>query len=85
MRLRRRKAPASLSYWEAKAFEVYAVARDTAEDGRVHARTLARNGGTSRTYADYHVGRYASEILSRTYTVEDAERFDRVWCSRRSA
>ncbi len=85
VKLRRRKAPAPLSYWEAKAFEVYAFARASVEDGKIHPRTLARNGGTARTYADYHAGRYALDVLGRTYTSEDATRFDRIYRSLGSA
>lgn len=79
---RKRPAAAPLSYWEAKAFEVYEVARAAVRAGRIHPRTLARNGGTARTYADYHARRYAADILGRTYTDADAARFDRVWRSR---
>jgi len=79
VKLRRRKPPAPLSYWEAKTWETYKVARASVEGGRVHARTLARNGGTARSYADYHAGRYVRDVLGRIYTEADSVRFDRVW------
>ncbi len=78
-------AAAPLSYWEAKVWETYKVARDSAEAGRVHPRTLKRHRGTARGYADYHARRYVERILGKTYADGDADRFDRLWRSEGSA
>ena len=53
---------------------------------KIRRRKLQRsNGGTARSYADYHIRRHAEDILGRTYTEEDAARFDRIYRSRAGA